>query len=101
MFEIRGIEAQITASNDRDFFKSDNDNTHADAPSREITFVYFFHREPRPFTGGELVIYDSQIADGVVSPGRVRRRITPEQNQAVFFPSSCLHEILPVRCSTQ
>jgi len=101
MFEIRSIEAQITASNDGDFFKTHNDNTHADAPSREITFVYFFHREPRPFTGGELLIYDSRISDGIARPGRVRRRIAPKQNQVVFFPSCCLHEILPVRCPTQ
>ena len=53
-FDIRRIEMQVTASNDGDFFRIHNDDTHANAPSRRITFVYYFHREPKPFSGGEL-----------------------------------------------
>ena len=62
-FEMTRMESQITASNDGDYFRVHNDSTHANWPSREITFVYFFHREPCPFTGGELVLYDFS-ADG-------------------------------------
>ncbi len=58
LFEVTRMESQITASNDGDYFRLHNDNTHASWPSREITFVYFFHHEPPPFAGGELVLYD-------------------------------------------
>jgi SM-20-related protein len=100
-FEISRVESQITASNDGDYFRIHNDNTHADAPSRTITYVYFFHREPRPFRGGELILYDSPRHGDSVVPAAIRRRVTPEQNTIIFFPSSALHEILPVICESR
>jgi SM-20-related protein len=100
-FHISRVESQITASNDGDYFRLHNDNTHGCAPSREITFVYFFHREPKPFEGGELILYDScKESGGSHVPVRIRRRITPSQNAIIFFQSSCIHEILPVQCPT-
>lgn len=101
MFEIRSIESQITASNDGDFFKAHNDSTHAKAPSREITFVYFFHREPVPFTGGELVLYETRKENGESIPTGRETRIVPEQNCVIFFPSLRLHEVLPVYCPSR
>jgi Rps23 Pro-64 3,4-dihydroxylase Tpa1-like proline 4-hydroxylase len=90
-FDVTGIEAQITASNDGDYFRIHDDNTRGCAPTREISFVYFFHREPRPFEGGELALHG----------GGAPKAITPEQNAIVFFPSGCLHEIRPVRCPSR
>ncbi|MBV8675494.1 MAG: 2OG-Fe(II) oxygenase [Acidobacteriaceae bacterium] len=98
-FDMTRMESQITASNDGDYFRPHNDNTHANWPSREITFVYFFHREPRPFSGGELLLYDFN-RDGATDLGPARKRITPRQNSIIFFQSSTLHEILPVHCPT-
>ena len=64
VFPITRIEAQMTASNDGDFFLHHNDNGQGEIASRELTFVYFFHREPRAFQGGELRIYDSRLENG-------------------------------------
>ena len=97
-FEISRVESQLTASNDGDYFRLHNDNTHANWPTREITYVYFFHWLPRPFTGGELLLYDSELPSGTAAP---RKRIDPECNTMVLFPSSCLHEILTVRCPSR
>jgi SM-20-related protein len=97
VFEVKEIDTQITASNDGDYFRMHNDNTHADWPSREITYVYFFHREPKPFQGGELVLYGTP-AEGQAP--RERRRVVPQQNAIIFFQSSTLHEILPLRCTS-
>jgi SM-20-related protein len=98
MFEATRMESQITASNDGDYFKMHNDNTHANWPTREITFVYFFHREPCPFKGGELLLYDF-LPDRVPQEvGPIRKRVTPQQNSIILFQSSILHEILPVHC---
>ena len=58
-FSIADVEAQVTASNDGDFFHFHSDNGSDRVASRYLTFVYFFHREPRQFEGGELRIHDS------------------------------------------
>ena len=97
-FPIASVESQITASNDGDFFRQHPDNGEAEVASRHLTFVYFFHREPRQFEGGELRIHDSRMKeDHYVNTGSYQS-IVPEQNQIVFFPCSLLHEITPVRC---
>jgi Rps23 Pro-64 3,4-dihydroxylase Tpa1-like proline 4-hydroxylase len=100
-FTITGVEAQITASNDGDFFLCHDDNGSDGVAARHLTFVYFFHREPRQFEGGELRIHDSHLEDGrYVSDGRYQT-IVPQQNQIVFFPCELMHEITPVECSSQ
>jgi len=97
-FPITSMEAQITASNDGDFFHNHNDNGEGPVASRYLTFVYFFHHEPRRFEGGELRIHDSRReGDHHVAAGSYQT-IAPQQNQIVFFPSSLLHEITTVKC---
>ena len=101
-FEMTRLESQITASNEGDYFHVHNDNTHANWPTREITFVYFFHREnPRPFAGGELILYDFSPNWNSTDTGAERKRVIPRQNSIVFFQSSVLHEILPVHCPSR
>jgi Rps23 Pro-64 3,4-dihydroxylase Tpa1-like proline 4-hydroxylase len=60
--------------------------------------VYFFHREPKTFRGGDLRIYDSRWENGRYEPTENYRNIVPRQNQMVFFVSSLAHEITPVEC---
>jgi SM-20-related protein len=100
-FVASQVEAQITASNDGDFFHWHSDNGHEINAPREITFVYFFHREPKNFRGGELRIYDSRREGGSYVPMENYRTIVPQQNQIVLFPSSLAHEITPVECSSK
>lgn len=99
-FAIARAEAQITASNHGDFFRSHSDNAQEQVASREITFVYFFHREPKKFSGGELRIYDSRWENNSYVPTANCHAIVPEQNEMVLFNSSLAHEITPVECST-
>jgi Rps23 Pro-64 3,4-dihydroxylase Tpa1-like proline 4-hydroxylase len=99
-FTIAGVETQITASNDADFFQFHSDNGSEPVASRYLTFVYFFHREPRGFEGGELRIHDARLQhDEYVSEGTYQT-IVPQQNQIVFFPCELLHEITPVKCAS-
>ena len=100
-FSIADVEAQVTASNDGDFFHFHSDNASERVKSRHLTFVYFFHREPRRFEGGELRIHDSRLKDGVYVSENSYQAIVPEQNQIVFFPCEMLHEITPVKCASQ
>jgi Rps23 Pro-64 3,4-dihydroxylase Tpa1-like proline 4-hydroxylase len=100
-FPIADTEVQITASNDGDFFLCHDDNGSEGVASRHLTFVYFFHREPRQFEGGELRIHDSHLQDGSYVSDGSYQTIVPRQNQIVFFPCELMHEITPVRCSSR
>ena len=97
-FPISRVEAQTTASNHGDFFCCHSDNGAEAVATREITFVYFFHREPKQFSGGELRIYDSRRENDNLVPTANYRTIVPEQNQLVLFASGLSHEITPVDC---
>jgi SM-20-related protein len=100
-FPIASVEAQITASNDGDFFRPHEDNGEPPLQTRQLTFVYFFHREPRAFRGGELRVYDPEPSGNGNGGDRACRAIVPSQNQLVVFPSHLLHEITPVKCSSR
>jgi len=100
-FSIAGVEAQVTASNDGDFFHFHCDNSSQQVASRHLTFVYFFHREPRQFEGGELRIHDARLEGGAYVSQGSYQTIVPQQNQIVFFPCELLHEITPVKCPSQ
>ena len=100
-FPISQFDIQLTASNDGDFFKVHQDNSSEEINHREISFVYYFHSEPKAFTGGQLKLYNSQ--DGAVehSQKKTAQTITPRQNTVVLFPSYLDHEVLPVRCPSR
>lgn len=100
-FTATHTEAQITASNDGDFFATHSDDADASIASRHLTFVYFFHREPRQFEGGDLQLHDSCGTGAQQHKAGSCQIISPKQNQIVFFPSALLHEITPVACATR
>lgn len=85
--EIVDIEAQMTAHNDAQFFKRHADVGHPSTNPRVISYVYYFWREPKPFLGGEIEI------EGTI--------YTPPANSIIFFPSSAMHEVMPVRCASK
>jgi Rps23 Pro-64 3,4-dihydroxylase Tpa1-like proline 4-hydroxylase len=100
-FAIRNVEAQVTASNDGDFFHFHNDNGNAPVAERHLTFVYFFHREPKQFEGGELRIHDTRLQAGAYVSEGSYQTIVPQQNQIVFFPCELMHEITAVKCPSK
>jgi len=100
-FAIADVEAQITASNDGDFFRFHDDNGSEGVAARHLTFVYFFHGEPRQFEGGELRIHDAHRQEGIYVSDGSYQAIVPRRNQIVFFPCELQHEITPVKCPSQ
>ena len=100
-FPISQFDIQLTASNDGDFFKVHQDNSSEEINHREISFVYYFHSEPKAFTGGQLRLYNSQDGEVEQSKKKTARTITPRQNTVVLFPSYLDHEVLPVRCPSR
>lgn len=100
-FEVGTIESQLTAHNDQNFYKVHNDNGSADTATRELTYVYYFYREPKAFTGGELVIYDTKIKNNHYVAAESYKKVIPFNNSIVFFLSRYMHEVLPVSCPSQ
>ena len=100
-FPITRFESQITASNHGDFFRHHSDNAEDEIARRQLTYVYFFHREPKAFEGGELLMHDAHKQNGTWISSGTYKVLVPLQNQIVFFPSGLLHEITPIVCSSQ
>ena len=92
------LEPELTWCGDGGFFKLHTDTLYRDrsANQRVMTVVYYFNKEPKAFTGGELRLYGVG-ADANSSP---QREIEPRFDRAVFFPAWFPHEVLPVRCSS-
>ena len=100
-FSPSEIEVQLTAHNDGNYYKIHNDNGSPDTATRLLTYVYYFYREPKPFDGGELLIYDSQVENGFYVQADSYQTVDPINNSVVFFLSRYLHEVLPIRCPSQ
>ncbi|WP_370584651.1 2OG-Fe(II) oxygenase [Oculatella sp. LEGE 06141] len=100
-FSIAQIEAQLTGHNDGQYYRVHNDNGSPETATRELTYVYYFHREPKSFSGGELIIYDSKIENNYYVQADSFKTIEPRNNSIVFFPSYYMHEVLPIQCPSR
>lgn len=61
-------------------------------PLRHLTYIYYFHREPRRFDGGDLLLFD-QAPDGKRSDLISFTRIAPLNNRLLLFPPNRLHQV--------
>jgi Rps23 Pro-64 3,4-dihydroxylase Tpa1-like proline 4-hydroxylase len=101
-FEPSDIELEIVAHGDGDLFTLHTDTYKGDARpergDRMVACVYYFHREPKAFGGGELWLHRFGA-----TPGTPQDFVTikPEQNSLVVFPAWAPHEVRPVSCPSQ
>ena len=100
-FGLGEIEAQLTMHNDNNFYKLHNDSGSPDTATRFFTYVYYFYREPKAFSGGELQIYDSKIENNFYVADDTFRTVEPRNNSIVFFLSRYMHEVLRVSCPSK
>ena len=70
------------------FYTRHRDNGRHGFRTKVLSFAYYFHRQPRRFTGGELLLHDENAATFT--------RIEPQHNSIVLFPAGCVHEIAAV-----
>ena len=61
---------------------------------RALTGVFYFHRQPKGFSGGELRLY----AIGRAEDDRRYVDLTPGSDTLLLFPSWAPHEVRPVSC---
>jgi Rps23 Pro-64 3,4-dihydroxylase Tpa1-like proline 4-hydroxylase len=92
-FRVSRIDTQLTATNDGEFFRAHRDDGTSPYQTRRISFVLYFNRRPKSYSGGELILYTS---DDNLQSGRIT--VVPRHNSIIFFPSSVLHEVSPVDC---
>ncbi|MFW6692182.1 2OG-Fe(II) oxygenase [Streptomyces sp. MAR4 CNX-425] len=109
---LRGTRARYTLNvhNDGDFYRPHQDVNHrvpVKAPGGEkvLTFVYYLHRTPAPFTGGALRIYDaaSPVRGGAALTAQdcTYREWPPDHDSIIFFRPTTLHEVRPVSCPSR
>ncbi|WP_405792200.1 2OG-Fe(II) oxygenase [Streptomyces sp. NBC_00029] len=63
-----------------------------------LSAVYYLHRTPRGFGGGQLRLYDTVVHDGRARPAESYRTVEPEHDTIVFFPAGAFHEVVPSTC---
>jgi len=99
-FKPYKVELELVANNDGAFFKRHIDAFMGEtrqASDRMLSAVYYFHAEPKAFSGGALRLYafDTKEDEGSFAD------VQPEQNTLLVFPSWALHEVLPVNCPSR
>jgi Rps23 Pro-64 3,4-dihydroxylase Tpa1-like proline 4-hydroxylase len=95
-FPIDNIDCEVTASVDGSYFKAHTDAGANETYKRQFTYVYYFNREPKGFTGGELRIYDDTIRNGKLAATESFQTVEPRHNSIVFFQAAVMHEVMPV-----
>jgi SM-20-related protein len=96
VFPLASVESQLTATAEGQFFKLHGDD--GPGSTRVLSCVYYLHREPRGFAGGELRLYDRIEEGGSRRAAETFAVVDPVPNRMVVFPSDELHEVRPVRC---
>jgi Rps23 Pro-64 3,4-dihydroxylase Tpa1-like proline 4-hydroxylase len=64
--------------------------------TREVSYVYYFNREPKGFAGGELRVFDDQIRNNKLAIAESFRMFEPRNNSIIFFHSAVMHEVTRV-----
>ena len=95
-FPVTQIECQITANTDGSFFRVHTDSGVNETVRRQFTYVYYFNRRPKAFSGGELLIYDDVIRNGKLARTDTYQRVEPRHNSIVFFQAAVMHEVTRV-----
>lgn len=97
---LNKLECQITAHGDGDFFDMHIDNGAPSIAHRLVSYVFYFHREPKQFSGGHLRLYHTKIEGGATACGSLAADIDPPGNSIIIFPPNIHHEVTPIRCAS-
>jgi len=92
-FAVHKVEVELAAHGDGAFYKRHIDiHTGASATSqRVLSAVYYFHQQPKAFSGGALRLHAIGGSGAFVD-------IEPVHNSLLVFPSWAPHEVMPISC---
>ncbi|MEM9772044.1 MAG: 2OG-Fe(II) oxygenase [Cyanobacteria bacterium P01_D01_bin.73] len=100
-FLVSQVEMQMTAHNDGCFYRIHNDSGSPETETRVLTYVYYFHQEPKAYDGGALRIYETDLNGPATEPSELFEDVVPANNTVVLFDSRVKHEVLPVSCPSR
>ncbi|MCT7992714.1 hypothetical protein [Laspinema olomoucense] len=95
-FPLTEMEAQEIPTHAIEGQSISTDGNSPGTALRVVNFCYFFYQTPKPFTGGELLVYDSQLLNNQVSVAQTYKTVEPRQNSIAFFLTSNAYEVLRV-----
>ena len=90
-FTPSGYELELVAHGDGAFYRRHLDvhvGEQGPAHHRVLSAVYYFHRQPRAFSGGALRIFSFDLGASV--------DVEPIHDTLIAFATSAPHEVLPV-----
>jgi hypothetical protein len=94
------LETQLVAHGDGAFYRQHIDTQTASYQERDririLSGVYYFHTEPKGFTGGALRLYAIGGREGENFID-----LEPARNSLLVFLSWAPHEVLPVTCPSK
>jgi hypothetical protein len=94
------LETQLVAHGDGAFYRQHIDTQTASYQERDririLSGVYYFHAEPKAFTGGALRLYAIGGREGANFID-----VEPARNTLLVFLSWAPHEVLPVSCPSK
>lgn len=100
------LEVELTAYGDGAFYRAHRDIEVGPerkplgarpGEDRLLSSVYYFHNEPKAFSGGQLRLHRWGAKVGEAAAEDFLD-IQPTQNSLVAFPSWATHEVRPVEC---
>lgn len=87
-------QMEVVAHGDGAFYRPHTDTFTGDQYTpggrRRLSMVYYFHREPRRFTGGRLRLFDLGGGQTIY--------VEPTHDSLLVFPSTARHEVERVCC---
>ena len=88
------LELELVAHGEGAFFSRHIDTATKGISHRVVSCVYYFHAQPKGFSGGQLRLHS---IGGKGEPGSYID-VEPTNDTLVFFPSWFPHEVLEVSC---
>lgn len=65
-----------------------------------ISLLYYFHRTPEAFRGGDLEFYDADTGSSKGHSDEPLTKIDHEDNLLIAFPSQSFHAVTDVQCDS-
>lgn len=96
-FEVDSLETKMTNHIEGGYFRPHADNTSYFGPSgRVLTWLYYFHRQPKAFSGGRLLAFDTNFSTAHFDEAAFTT-VEPQYNRLVVFPS-CFYHCVTTTC---
>ena len=98
-FKVRKPEIALFSRFNGDIATAHTDYADMDLyRDRTLSFSYCFFREPKAFTGGDFLLYDTDTKKMLMN--ETFTRIEPVNNSIIIFPSNCFHEVTRISCNS-